>query len=147
MYSCHVFLVSSASVRSIPFLSFIEPIFSWNIPLVSLLYLKRSPVFPILLFSSISLHWTLRKAFFSHLAVLWNSAFRWAYLSFSPLPFTSLLFSAICKASWDNYFAFLHFFFLEKKQKFSPAKISCLLCLCLCSFLDMSQPPHLPCAL
>ena len=30
----------------------------------------------------------------------------------SPLPFTSLLFSAICKASSDNHFAFLHFFFL-----------------------------------
>ena len=29
----------------------------------------------------------------------------------SPLPFTSLLFSAICKASSDNHFAFLHFFF------------------------------------
>ena len=32
------------------------------------------------------------------------------YLSFSPLPFTSLLFTAICKASSDNHFAFLHFF-------------------------------------
>ena len=32
--------------------------------------------------------------------------------SFSPLAFTSLLFSAICKASSDNHFAFLHFFFL-----------------------------------
>ena len=27
VYSCHIFLISSASVRSIPFLSFIEPIF------------------------------------------------------------------------------------------------------------------------
>ena len=36
----------------------------------------------------------------------------WVYLSSSPLPFTSLLFSAICKASSDNHFAFLHFFFL-----------------------------------
>ena len=32
------------------------------------------------------------------------------YLSFSPLPFASLLFSAICKASSDYHFAFLHFF-------------------------------------
>ena len=39
-----------------------------------------------------------------------NSAFKWVYLSFSPLPFTSL-FSAICKASPDNHFAFLHLFF------------------------------------
>ena len=34
------------------------------------------------------------------------------YLSFSPLPFSSLLFSAICKVSSDNHFALLHFFFL-----------------------------------
>ena len=37
---------------------------------------------------------------------------QWVYLSFSPLPFTSLLFIAICKASLDNHFDFLHFFFL-----------------------------------
>ena len=35
VYSFHLFLISSASVRSIPFLSFIVPIFSWNVPLVS----------------------------------------------------------------------------------------------------------------
>ena len=64
VYSYHLFLISSASVRSIPFLFLIEPIFTWNIPLVSLIFLKRSLVFPILLFSSISLHWSLRKAFF-----------------------------------------------------------------------------------
>ena len=34
------------------------------------------------------------------------------YLSSSPLPFRSFLL-AICKASLDNNFAFLHFFFLE----------------------------------
>ena len=112
VYSCHLFLVFSASVRSIPFLSFIEPIFAWNVPLVSLIFLKRSLVFLIPLFSSISLHWLLRKAFLSLLALLWNSAFKWVYLSFSPLPFTSLLFVAICKASSDNYFAFLNFFSL-----------------------------------
>ena len=70
MFSCHLFLISSASVRSIPFLSFIKPIFAWNVPLVSLIFLKRSLVFPILLFSSISLHWSLRKAFLSLLAIL-----------------------------------------------------------------------------
>ena len=41
VYSCHLYLVSS-SVRSIPFLSFIEPIFAWNVPLVSLIFLKSS---------------------------------------------------------------------------------------------------------
>ena len=111
LYSCH-FLISSASVRSLPFLSFIEPICAWNDPLVCLIFLKRSQVFPILLFSSISLHFSLRKAFLSLLAILWNSAFKWVYLSFSPLPFTSLLFIAMCKASSDNHFAFLHFIFL-----------------------------------
>ena len=112
VYSCHLFLISSASVRSIPFLSFIEPIFAWNVPLVSLIFLKRSLVFPILLFPSISFHWSLRKAFLSLLAILWNSAFKWVYLSISPLLFTSLLFTAICEASLDSHFAFLHFFFL-----------------------------------
>ena len=85
---------------------------AWNVPLVSLIFLKRALVFPILLFSSISLHWSLRKAFLALLAILWNSAFKGIYLSFSPLPLASLLFSAICKASSDNHFAFLHFFFL-----------------------------------
>ena len=110
VYSSHLFLISSASVRSIPFLSFIEPIFAWNIPLVSLIFLKRSLVFPILLFSSMSLHWSLRKTFLSLFAILWNSAFKWLYFYFSPLLFASLLFTAICKASSDSHFAFLHFF-------------------------------------
>ena len=46
----HLFLIPSASVRSIPFLSFIVPIFAWNIPLVSLIFVKRPPVLTILLF-------------------------------------------------------------------------------------------------
>ena len=70
--------------------------------LYQLSYQGRSLVFPILLFSSISLHWSLRKASLSPLAILWNSAFKWKYLSFSSLPLDSLLFSAICKASSDN---------------------------------------------
>ena len=88
------------------------PILALNVPLVSLIFLKRSLVFPILLFSSISLHCSLKKSFLFFLAVLWNSAFRWVYLSFSPLPFISLLFLAICKASSDDHFALLCFFFL-----------------------------------
>ena len=47
VYSCHLFLISYASVRSISFLSFIEHIFTWNVPFVSLIFLKRSLVFPI----------------------------------------------------------------------------------------------------
>ena len=79
VYSCHL-LISSASVRSIPFLSFIEPIFAWNVPLVSLIFLKRSLVFAILLLSSISLHWSLRKAFLSRLAILCRT--RWILIVF-----------------------------------------------------------------
>ena len=70
VYFCHPLLISSASVRSIPFLFFIEPIFAWNVSLLSIIFLKRSLVYPILLFSSISLHWSLRKAFLSLLAIL-----------------------------------------------------------------------------
>jgi len=112
VYSCHLFLISSASVRCIPFLSFIVPIFAWNFPLVWPVFLKWCLGFRFYCFFSISLHWSLREAFISLLALLWNSVFIWVYLSFSPLPFTSILFSAICETSLDNHFAFLHFFFL-----------------------------------
>ena len=53
VYSYHLFLMSSYSIRAILFLSFIEPIFAWNVPLVFLIFLKRSLVFycyPLLLF-------------------------------------------------------------------------------------------------
>ena len=62
VYSYHLFLISS--IRSIQFLSFTVPIFASNVSLISLIFSKRSLVFPILLCSSISLHWSLRKAFF-----------------------------------------------------------------------------------
>ena len=55
VYSCHFFLISFALVRSLPFLSLIVPVFAWNISLVSQIFFKRSLVFPILLFPSISL--------------------------------------------------------------------------------------------
>ena len=41
-------------------------------------------------------------------------------ITFATLPFTSLLFSAICKASLDNHFAFLHFFFLGAQMVKNP---------------------------
>ena len=59
---------------------------------------------------SVALHWYFPGI--PLLAILWNSEIKWIYLSFSPLPLASLLSSAICKASADNHFAFLHFFFL-----------------------------------
>ena len=123
LYSCHLFLMSSASVRPIQFLSLIAPIFPWNVPLVSLIFLKRCLVFPILLFSSISLHWSLRKAFLSLLAILWNSAFRCLYLSFPPLLFTSLLFTAILRPPQTAILLFCISF--PCGRSWSPSPVQC----------------------
>ena len=86
VYTCHLFLISTASVRSILFLSFIVLIFAWNVTLVSLIFLKRSVVFPVLLFSSISLHWSLRKACYTlelciqmHISFLFFFAFNFSF--------------------------------------------------------------------
>ena len=46
VYSCYLFLISSASLRSTLFLSFMVPISAWNVPLVSVIFLKRSLVLP-----------------------------------------------------------------------------------------------------
>ena len=50
VYSYHLFLIPSTSVRSISFLSLIVPIFARNVSSVSLIFLKRSLVLPILIF-------------------------------------------------------------------------------------------------
>ena len=97
MYSFHLFFISSASTRSLLFLSFNVPIFERNSRLKFPIFLKTSLVFPLLLFYSSFMHCSLKKAFLSLLAILWNSTFSWRYLSFSPLLFTSLLSSGL---SW-----------------------------------------------
>ena len=74
-------------------------------------FLEKIPRLPILLFSSISLHWSLRKAFLSLLLffeTLHSNGYIFPFLLCLSLLF---FFSAICKASSDNHFAFLHFFF------------------------------------
>ena len=111
VYSCHLFLISSESVRFISFLSFIAPIFAWNVPLVSLIFVKRSLSFPFYcfrLFLCID-HWgrlSYRSLLF--FGTLHSDAYIFPFL----LCFTSLLFIAICNTSSDSHFAFLHFFFL-----------------------------------
>ena len=93
--SWHLFFISSASVRSIPFLSFIVPIFAWNVLLVSLIFFKRSLVFHILLFFFISLHQSLRKAFLSLLlffGTLHSNGFIFPFLLCLSLLFFSQLF-------------------------------------------------------
>ena len=110
------------------------PIFARTIPLQSLIFLKKSKVFPILLFSSISFNWSLKKAFFSLLAILWNSASKWVYLAFSSLPFTSFIFSAICKPSSESHFAFFHLFFLGTCQGTFNFKWSNVILFFVCCF-------------
>ena len=112
MCSCHLFLISSASVRSLQFQSFIEPIFAWNVPLVSLIFLKRSLVFPILLFPSYFFALITEKGFLISPCYSLELCLKWVYLSFSPLLFAALLFTAVCKTTTDGHFAFLHLFFL-----------------------------------
>ena len=82
VYSYHLFLVSS-SVRSILFLSFILPIFVWNVPLVSLIFLRRCLVFPILLFSSICIDHLRRLSYlfllFSGLCIQMDISFLFSF--------------------------------------------------------------------
>jgi len=110
MHSLYLFFISSASTWYPPFLSFIVLIFRQNAHFMFPIFLKGSLIFPLLLFSSIIKHCSLKKIFLSLLTILWNSAFNWVYLSLSPLLFTSLH-SAIHKAYSDNHFVFLLFFF------------------------------------
>ena len=79
--------------------------------MVSLIFLKRSLAFPVLLFSPISSMITeegfLNSPCYSFkLCILMGISFLFSFaFCFSP-------FTAICKASSDNHFAILHFFFL-----------------------------------
>ena len=94
VYSFHFFLISSVSVMSIPFLSFIVPIFAWNVPLVSLIFLKRFLVFPILLFSFISLPCSLKRVLISLLffGTLHSDGYIFPFLLCLSLLFLSQLF-------------------------------------------------------
>ena len=74
VFSCHLFLISSASVRSVPFLSFFCAYLCMKCSLGISNFLEETSSASILLFSSISLLWSLRKSFLSLFAVLWNSA-------------------------------------------------------------------------
>ena len=84
------------------------PIFAWNVPLVSLIFLKifslsHSVVF-LYFFALIAEEGFLISPCYSlELCIQKLISF------FSPLLFTSLLFTAICKPSSDSHFAFLLF--------------------------------------
>ena len=90
VYSCHLFLISSASIRSLPFLSFIVPIFGWNVPLIIPIFLERSLVFLFCCFSPFLwiFHW--RRP--SCLSLLFSGTLHLVGCTFPFLPFFSLLF-------------------------------------------------------
>ena len=115
VYSCHLFLISYASVRFLPFLSFIEPIFAWNVPLVSLIFLKRSLVFPILLFS---LHW-----FLLHLFLCIDHWGRLSYLS--------LLFFGTLHSNGYIFTFLLYFLLLFFSQLFVRPPQTAILLFCI----------------
>ena len=110
-YSCHFFLISSASVSPYlfcpllcPFLhkmflgitNFLEEISNLSLFVVFLYFFALITEEGFLISPCYSLELCIQMGM----------------SSFSPLPFASLLFSTICKASSDNHFTFLHFFFL-----------------------------------
>ena len=112
MYSCHLFLISSVSVRSIPFLFFYCAHLCMKFSLgVSNFFEEISSVPHSHLSHNSFLYLFALITFLFLLAILWNSAFRCLCLSFSPFLFACLHFTAICKASSDSHFAiFFHFF-------------------------------------
>ena len=81
--SCHLFLISSASFSSTLFLSFIVSIFAWNVPLVSLIFLERSLVFPILWEGFlISPCYSLERCIKMDISFLFSFAFHFSFHSY-----------------------------------------------------------------
>ena len=110
VYSCHLILISSASVRSLLFLSFIVPILAWNCPLMSPVFLRKSLVFPVHCFPLfLCIAYWIRLSYHSLIfsRILHSFGFIFSFLPYFPL----LFFPQLCKASSDNHFAFLRFFF------------------------------------
>ena len=71
------------------------------------------------MFSSICLHWSLIRL--SYLSLLFfGTAFKWIYLSFSPLPFTSFLLSSIFKPPWTTILPFNLYYFLPGASVRNP---------------------------
>ena len=64
VYSFHPFLISLATTKSLPFISFIVLICGQNALLMFPIFLKRFLLFLLSLFSSIIKHCSLKKAFF-----------------------------------------------------------------------------------
>ena len=108
IYSCHLFCF--CYILTISVLCHVHPCTKCSLNISN--FLEEISSLPLLLFSSVSLHYSFKEAFLSLLVIVRNSVFSWVYPSLSPLPFISLLSSAVYKASSDNQFSFLTFLFL-----------------------------------
>ena len=88
------------------------PIFAWNVLLVFQILLKRSLVFSVLIVFIYFFAFITEAGFLIFLCYSLELCFQKVYVSFSLLPLDPLLLSSHYKASSDNHFALLHFFFL-----------------------------------
>ena len=113
VYSCHLFLISSTSVRSKPFLSFycahLRMRCSFGIPnfpeeISSLSHFLFVCLFCFPIFLCIVHLGRLSYLFLLFFVTLHSDGYIFLFLL---LPFASLLFSAICMLSSDNHIAFL----------------------------------------
>ena len=101
VYSFHLSLISFTSVRSLPFLSFIEPIFAWNGPLISLVSwsdLYSFPFYCFPLFLCTDCWWrlsylSLKLCIQMGISFLFSFAFHFSFFSqiFVRLPQTAIL--------------------------------------------------------
>ena len=111
VYYCHLFLISSASVRSIPFLFYwIHHCMKCSLGISNFLEEISSLSHSIVLLYFFAL--IAEEGFLISPCYSLELCIQMAYLSFSPLLFASLLFTAICKVASDSNFVFLCFFFL-----------------------------------
>ena len=89
VYYFHLFLISSA------FVSIISVLYCAHLCMKSSLgisnFLDEISSLSHSVFSSISSHWSLRKAFLSLLAIMWNSPIRWCIFAFRFSSFLSYL--------------------------------------------------------
>ena len=110
VYSYSLFLISSASSRSLPFLSFSVPIFRWNISLISSFFEDISVVFLYFFAGFIEEHFLVSPCYSLELCIWLGVHFPFS-LAFWFSSFLYLFIGAIYKASPDKHFPFLHFFF------------------------------------
>ena len=119
VHSCHLFLISSAVI---PFMSFIKPIFAWNVPLAisnfleEISSLSHSIIFLYFFTLFAEEDFLISSCYSLELCIQMGISFLYSFA----FHFSS--FTAICKASSDSHFAYLHFFFLGWSLSLSPVQ-------------------------